>query len=275
MNWFRKKPSLRATVIFPTFGDAPFARWPLESILKQSVKEIEIFIICDGSPPNMVTFFNDFAKDDRRISVFEFPKSPRTGEVYRDQLIRTKAKGKNIFYCCHDDLWFPDHIAELEIQLREHPFVNSIHVAVNESANGSMADLIHDVIPSNIHDASCREKLLQDKLLTNFFGLTSTAHTRKAYFWLKDGWTNTPQGIWTDLYMWRKFLFKYGQSCKTLQKATSLHFHTGVRATWTKQQRSEELKLVYRWIQDPVSMEKIENSINSIINHMILNSSYH
>ena len=63
----------RATVIIPTFGQAKFSAWPIKSVQAQTVKEIEICIICDGSAENMVEFFNALAKEDPRIKVFSFP----------------------------------------------------------------------------------------------------------------------------------------------------------------------------------------------------------
>ena len=106
--------AVRATVIIPTFGEARFSRWAIRSIQEQTVGDIEIFIICDGSPSHMVSFFQAIADKDSRIKIHCFPKSKRTGEPYRDTIIRKEARGKNIFYCSHDDLWFPNHIAELE-----------------------------------------------------------------------------------------------------------------------------------------------------------------
>ena len=72
----------RATVIMPTFGQAEFAVWPIKSVQAQTVRDIEICILCDGSSENMVGFFNAFAKEDPRIRVFSFPKGPRNGEEH-------------------------------------------------------------------------------------------------------------------------------------------------------------------------------------------------
>jgi glycosyltransferase involved in cell wall biosynthesis len=258
MIFFRKPPSLRATVIFPTFGEALFARWPLESVRNQTVKEIEIFIICDGSPPHMVSFFEEFAKEDPRIKVFAFPKSPRTGEAYRDILLRKQAKGKNVFYCCHDDLWFPDHITELEPLLKYRPFINSLHAGVNENAFDSGEHSISHVYDVDLEIQEFRNKMLDDNVLTNYFGLTCGAHSMASYLRIKKGWTNTPIGIWTDLYMWRKFLVKYGKSCGTLKKITSLHFQHLPRITWTQQQRSNELEWFLSKFYSPGFLHEIQ-----------------
>jgi len=47
-------------------------------------------MICDGSPPEMVSKFTEIARTDKRISVFELPISERTVEPYRDHLIKKK-----------------------------------------------------------------------------------------------------------------------------------------------------------------------------------------
>ena len=120
---------VRATVIIPTFGNAKFARWAIKSVQQQTVKDIEICIICDGSPKNMISFFKDMAKEDARLKVFVFPKSPRTGEPYRDTVIK-QTTGNIICYCGHDDLWLPCHIEEMEKSLTQCCFTHSIHALV-------------------------------------------------------------------------------------------------------------------------------------------------
>ena len=106
----------RATVIIPTFGNATFARWAIKSVQQQTVKDIEICIICDGSTEHMISFFKNMEEEDPRLKVFVFPKSPRAGEPYRDIVIK-QTTGRNICYCSHDDLWLPYHIQEIEQSL--------------------------------------------------------------------------------------------------------------------------------------------------------------
>jgi glycosyltransferase involved in cell wall biosynthesis len=57
----------RATVIIPTFGNARFARWAVKSVQNQNVNDIEICIICDGSPDAMVAVFEVMVRDDTRL----------------------------------------------------------------------------------------------------------------------------------------------------------------------------------------------------------------
>jgi len=244
----------RATVIIPTFGNAKFARWAIKSVQNQTVKDIEICIICDGSPDNRVSFFRNMEQEDHRIKVFAYPKSPRTGEPYRDIVIK-QATGQIICYCSHDDLWLPNHVQVMEEALRKCCFTHSLHAFVN------LPEAIKDenTLLGGIHwinlDRNIMKRMLGGE---NFFGLTYGAHTRKSYNELQEGWVTTPlKDIPSDLYMWCKFLGAFGELCKTTMKVTALNFPQIRRKDWSERQRDEELRLYFERIHDPVFLRQI------------------
>jgi len=244
----------RATAIIPTFGNARFARWAIKSVQNQTVKDIEICIICDGSPDNMVSFFRDMEKEDPRIKVFVYPKSPRNGEPYRDMVIKQTA-GQIICYCSHDDLWLPEHVQVMEEALRECCFTHSLHALVN------LPEAIKDenTLLGAANWISINRKII--KMMQrgeNFFGLTFGAHTRESYNELPEGWATTPRkDIPSDLYMWCKFLTAFGERCKTTMKVTALNFPKNPRKDWSEQQRDEELRRYFEKINDPLFLRQI------------------
>jgi glycosyltransferase involved in cell wall biosynthesis len=244
-----------ATVIIPTFGNATFAGWAIKSVQNQTVKNIEICIICDGSPENMVSFFRNIEKEDSRVKVFVFPKSPRTGEPYRDIIIR-QSTGKIICYCSHDDLWLPNHIQEVEKTLRRYKFTHSIHACVDVPQNLDNENNLFKAI----NWIDLREKKIVKEMFNgqNYFGLTFGAHTRESYDSMEEGWVTTPKAeIPTDLYMWLKFLSAFGNQCRTTQKLTALNFRRIDRQDWSEEQRKIELKCYFEKIQDPTFLNKI------------------
>ncbi len=244
----------RATVIIPTYGSASFARRAIQSVQRQTVKEIEICIICDGSPEPMVSFFNAMKKQDPRIRVYTYPKSPRTGEPYRDIVIR-ETTGNIICYCSHDDLWLPFHIECVEKTLQKCAFTHSIHAYVN------LPEIIQDskILLGGVHWMDIRNPTIIQNMLggLNYFGLTYGAHRRDSYNALKEGWTTTPAGITTDLYMWCKFLSAFEGQCRTTRKITALNFQKAPRADWSEQARDEELRDYVEKIQDPAFLRAI------------------
>ena len=269
---------VRATVIIPTFGEARFARWAVESVRRQTVENMEICVSCDGSPPAMVSLFKDMAAEDSRIRVFSFPKSERAGEPYRDLIVRKETRGRNIYYCAHDDLWFPDHVEVLEELLRHKCFGHSLHACVGPEAVESRGTAFPTgFMYADLEEPRFRETMLNDAARKNLFGLTFGAHTRKAYRRLKEGWTTTPDGIWTDLYMWRKFLEKFPEACGTCKKVTALCFPLYAERSWSEQerkngrtcyftrngwpeqQREDELAFYFQKMQEPGFLNRVND----------------
>jgi len=250
----------RATVIIPTFGNARFASWAIKSVQNQTIKDIEICIICDGSPEKMVSFFRDIEKEDSRVQVFIFPKSPRTGEPYRDTIIR-RTTGKIICYCCHDDLWLPDHIEEVEKTLKKCRFTHSIHAYMAVSRYLTNEDYLF----GGIYWIDLKKRDIINRMFKgeNFFGLTFGAHSRDGYYQLNEGWVTTPRlEIPTDLYMWQKFLSAFARQCRTTRKVTALNFRRIDRQNWSEEQREIELKYYFEKIKDPRYLKNLRMLAN-------------
>ncbi len=252
----------RATVIIPTFGDAKFAQWAIRSVRDQTVADIEICIICDGSPDHMVSFFKSMEKEDHRIKIFTFPKSPRTGEPYRDIVIK-QTTGKNIFYCSHDDLWLPDHVQELENSLFKYRFTHSLPTCVLVPEN--MIEEFH--FPISVGWFDLTKKKNRRKLLKghDYFPLSFGGHTRQCYAELDEGWVTTPgKDIATDVYMWRKFVSANPDQCLTTMKVTALKFPYPLRKNWSEDKRDAELKFYYGKIHDPDFIRMIDGYTDGV-----------
>jgi glycosyltransferase involved in cell wall biosynthesis len=247
--------SARATVIIPTFSQARFARWAIKSVQQQTVKDIEICVICDGSSQKMVSFFEDMVKEDPRIRVFAYSKSIRTGEPYRDEVIK-KMTGEIVCYCCHDDLWFPNHIEVMEKALKKCDFTHTYHAIVN---NQEKIKRPQDVL-LGVHFADLSKRKTVNSMLygTNYFGLTYAAHTRSAYGKLKEGWVTTPdKNIPTDLFMWKKFLSSSEIVCGTTKQTTALTFPVPLRKELSEKERDNELASYFGKMSDAAFEKQI------------------
>lgn len=247
---------IRATVIIPTYGNAPYVAWALASAQAQTVRELEICVICDGSPPHMVEMLEAIAAEDPRLQIFKFPKAPRTGEIHRAEVIR-QTTGNIICYLSHDDLWFPHHVAVMERVLRKADFAHSLHVC---AALGAEFGTVRHVSPADLVMMEFRNEMLNTDMRTNYFGLTYGAHTREAYFRLDEGWTVTPDGIWTDLYMWRKFLSCPWCRCVSHMGITALHFERPYwEALFSADGFAQELGRCFVKIDDPSFLEDFQS----------------
>lgn len=245
-----------ATVIIPTYGTASFACWAVKSVQQQTVKNIEIFIICDGSPKEYLSFFEKMAAEDRRIKVFHFPKSKRTGEPHRDKVIK-QARGGIICYCSHDDLWLPNHIAEVEKSMTINSFTHTLHTSINEPKKIRKRHKdIRFVVCVDLNNRLIFKSIFHG---SSYFGLTFSAHRRESYFQLPERWVTTPADEWiTDRYMWKKFLLKFRDKCRTIRKITALNFPKNPRINWSEQQRYDELEFFFHKIQSPLYLQQLD-----------------
>lgn len=210
----------RATVLIPTFGHAPFLRWAIASAQAQTVRELEICVILDGSPPSMKEMVDGLSAEDGRIRSFYYPKAGRTGEVHRDKVL-AQTTGGIVCYLSHDDLWLSGHVAAMEDRLAELDFTHTLHI---EAGLGDAFGEVVAMYPCDLTAPETRSAMLDQERPRNFFGLTFGAHTREAYAKLPEGWAATPDGVPTDLHMWRKFLSTPGIRIGTTMCATALHF---------------------------------------------------
>lgn len=254
----------RATVLLPTFGDAPFAAWALASVQAQTVQDLEICILCDGSPASMVARFQTWAVEDPRIRIFTFPKSPRTGEPYRDEVLGL-TRGGIICYCAHDDLWLPHHVEAVLETLRESAFTHTPNQVVTPAPLLRTGDSPIDFVwACDLQDPDCVAGILGGN---NRFGLTFGAHRRDSYLQLPERWVTTPDPACpTDLYMWQKFLRAFPSRCRTTPMLTALNFRRVDRQDWTPVQRATELQAYFEGFSNPAFLHLLSAGRRRLIN---------
>lgn len=92
--------NIRVSVIIPVYNAEKYIDQMLESVLGQSLKEIEIICVNDGSSDNSCNIIRDFMKQDSRIMLLEQPKS-NAGTARNRGLL--KAKGQYVVFWDADD----------------------------------------------------------------------------------------------------------------------------------------------------------------------------
>lgn len=182
---------LLAVVRPPTF--LPIA---IESVLAQTIQEFEILVVCDGAPPETIECANEYARRDPRIKVLLFPKGERFGEAHWHVALAS-ATGRYVAHIEDDDLWFPDHLQELQKLLQEVDFGHLLHV-------WARPDDSIEMLPFDLALPEMRQRMLDAKF--NRIGFTVCGYRMDCYRKLAEGWTPSPKGLWPDLHMWRKFL---------------------------------------------------------------------
>lgn len=239
-----------ATVLIPTFDHGPTLHYSVASVLSQSVKDLELFVIGDGVPDITREIMSEFIDTDERVRFFDNPKGPRHGEIHRHVALQ-EARGEIICYLSDDDLYFPDHVEHMLAALAQVDFAHALPFRIDSDGSAH-------VWPVDLTWPEYRRLILE---VENRIPLSCGAHTTDLYRRLEHGWRTTPADTPTDLYMWRQILASPGCRVMSVMYPTAIHFPSPHRTEWTAQQRLEELDRYHRKLEDPTCREEFEREI--------------
>jgi glycosyltransferase involved in cell wall biosynthesis len=240
--------NLAATILIPTTGDrGKLLRCSVGSVLNQTVKELEVFIVGDGVAESSKKEIAELVRQDGRVRFFDFPKSPRRGELYRGQLLKTEARGRVICYLCDRDLMLPNHVERVIHHLQDYDFAGMYYHDV--PVNGQQWRFARAPLFGDLKNAP------PSVLKRPLFVLSSVGHTLEFYKKLPFGWRETPMEYGTDNYMWKQFLAH--PECRGYSSAsmTFLYFHRGFHPGWPVEKRLPEIEHYYEIILDPSKLE--------------------
>jgi glycosyltransferase involved in cell wall biosynthesis len=235
------------TVLLPVHRPPALLPYAVQSVLRQSRADLELFVICDGAPAATFEAAQAFAAADARVRVFVHPKGERHGEAYR-HLALQQARGRYVCQIGDDDLWFDNHLAEAERLMAGADFGNLFAVQVRADGTPQLqfADLALPAVRTTMLGAQY-----------NFFGPTASVYSLDAYRALPVGWSPAPADFWTDLWMWRKFLVQPGLRFATRPVPTSLGFLASMRSDWSLDQRRDELRRYAELIPDAAARDEL------------------
>lgn len=105
-----KDNNIKISVIMPVYNVEDFVAKTIESVLGQTLKEIEFFAIDDGSPDNSGKICDKYAKKDNRMIVIhkENGGAPEARNVAID-----RAKGKYLYFIDSDDWIEKDYLEKM------------------------------------------------------------------------------------------------------------------------------------------------------------------
>ena len=109
---FKEKSHLyhKVSIIIPVYNTAEFLPQCLDSVINQTLKEIEIICVDDGSTDNSLEILKEYAKKDERIIVIT-QKNQKQGAARNKGL--SIAKGEYIQFVDSDDYILPNTCEEL------------------------------------------------------------------------------------------------------------------------------------------------------------------
>ena len=92
----------KISVILPVYNVEKYLSECLDSIVNQTLKEIEIICVNDGSTDNSFTILKEYASKDNRIKIID---KENEGQGYARKLGLDNASGEYILFCDSDDYY--------------------------------------------------------------------------------------------------------------------------------------------------------------------------
>lgn len=222
-----------ATIVLPTTADrGPLLEYSAGSALRQSVEDVELFIIGDGVDATTRQAASALMRQDSRVRFFDYPKHPRRGETYRHELLQEEARGEIVCYLCDRDLMMSNHVAKVYESLQTCDITSTLCYRVGVNGGVTLASVGGTVGDLNDTDRRLRR-------------LTCIAHTRAAYLSLPHGWRTTPPEQFTDIYMWDQFLQQSDIRARVIPAPTVLYFKREGHPGWPTERRHPELASWY------------------------------
>ena len=161
------------SVIIPVRNGARFVARTLDSVLRQTHRELEVIVVDDGSTDDTAEIVGNVAAEDPRVVLFSGPQAGVSAA--RNRAI-SHARGEFIATLDADDLWHPDKLAlQIDAIRRGGPQVGLAYcwsVAVDED----------DVVAANSVSKFTHEGNVFNALVErNFLGNGSTPLVRRSF----------------------------------------------------------------------------------------------
>ena len=108
---------VKVSVIVPVYRVEAYLPACLDSVLGQTMKEIEVICIDDASPDRCGEILEHYAGQDPRVRAVHLPENRQQG--YARNLGLAMARGKYVYFLDSDDCILPETLAELYRQAEE------------------------------------------------------------------------------------------------------------------------------------------------------------
>lgn len=123
-----KKNNVKVSVVIPVYNVEEYIGECVESVLKQSLKELEIICFDDASMDNSLKIIEEYAKNDSRVKVIAYDTNKSASQARKDGALQ--AVGEYVMFLDGDDYLEPDACEKLYNIISEKN-VDMVHFGTN------------------------------------------------------------------------------------------------------------------------------------------------
>ena len=171
--------AITISVVIPVFNTEKYLKKCIDSIINQTIKDIEVICVNDCSTDNSLEILKNFAKKDTRIKIIDLKENK--GVSNARNLGIDSAQGEYIYLIDSDDWLDKDYLEQMLNKIRE-----------------TNSDIIINANFVNEYEDKTKKAYSNFKFLTENFETLDSKIVQKFF----------PPAIWTRLYK-RDFLKKY------------------------------------------------------------------
>ena len=153
-------PDPRFSVVIPTYNQADYLALALRSVLTQTIRDLEIIVVNNGSTDHTAEVLAKYGQEDERVGSLISPKYSLIG-ASRNRGIKA-SRGQYIAFLDSDDIWYPRKLERVEEALRNH---SDIHIVCHDEESVRDGKVIQRLRygPSHGRYSSLYEYLLLEK----------------------------------------------------------------------------------------------------------------
>src|SRR4051794_31425482 len=115
----------------PSYNHAPYLPAAIESVLEQTVEDLELIVVDDGSSDGSLEIARRYAERDTRVRVLTHPDHVNRGIGASVNLARSAAGGRYLHGVASDDVLIRDTLEREVAFLEAHPEVGWVYGYVN------------------------------------------------------------------------------------------------------------------------------------------------
>lgn len=127
----------KISIIIPVHNVRAYIRESLDSVVGQSLHDIEIVCVDDHSDDGSAAILGEYAARDSRVRVITFPENLSASQARKDGVLA--ATGEYLMFLDADDSLAPDACERLYEEMRRDP-VDILHFGAEISADKSLPD---------------------------------------------------------------------------------------------------------------------------------------
>lgn len=118
------------SVITLMFNAEPYIRECLESVLAQTLQDMEVIVVDDGSTDGSAQIVETIACGDRRVTLLKHPRCENRGVSHSRQIAVKATRSEFIAFVDADDIAEPNKVASQIETLNRHPHAVLCHTGI-------------------------------------------------------------------------------------------------------------------------------------------------